>query len=199
MEKLSEKLEDVRLFAGDSEQVQAAIRMCIQLVEAHETEWEKRVAELEQRLRTVAEALRELSPGPHPGPMNAEDYVPLVGNRLTALQDWQDSFMEFSKLATPRIAELEAQNIALTCDMNAFRLRSESLQAQLAWTPVSDGLPTEPGEGETYEFTCHGHVSVLTLSGEIWEDSDGDYLDTEDDVVETYTHFRRIALPEPTT
>lgn len=60
----------------------------------------KRVAELEsilgsrvaagkrlaERLRAIAEALRELSPGPHPGPMDAEDYVPLVAKHVAELE-----------------------------------------------------------------------------------------------------------------
>ncbi len=38
------------------------------------------------RLRLLAEGLRELSPGPHGGPMNAEEYVELIGGRIAELE-----------------------------------------------------------------------------------------------------------------
>ena len=70
-------------------------------------EYQKRVAELESasesiatkiaerdennstlrgRLREVAYQLRALSPGPHTGPMDAEDYVPLIAKRVAELE-----------------------------------------------------------------------------------------------------------------
>jgi hypothetical protein len=153
-----------------------AFREAAQLAETYEAEVEKRIAELEQRLRTLAEALRELSPGPHHGPMHAEDYVPLVGNRLTALQDWQDSFLEFSKLATPRIAELERQ---------------------LAWTPVSAGLPTEPGVYEFITLTRKCALFDLDAGGQWWSHGRGEGTAPENLLDETYWQsFRRIELPE---
>jgi hypothetical protein len=39
-----------------------------------------------ERTRRIAIALRELSPGPHPGPMNAEDYLPLVSGEIDRLR-----------------------------------------------------------------------------------------------------------------
>jgi len=94
--KLSEELRKLRDVADENyssrhgasydEGRMDAFNESLDLAEAYEAETEKRIAELEQRLRTVAEALLELSPGPHPGPMNAEEYVPLIGERIAELE-----------------------------------------------------------------------------------------------------------------
>jgi uncharacterized coiled-coil protein SlyX len=200
--------------------------------------------------------------------MNAEEYLPLVGNRITALQDWQDAFMEFSKLATPRIAELEAQSaiagsriewlterervlllelqaekdgsdlrvasaekrvaeleeriVWRTSMMEQWQAQSEAqqkritelerdfdmltdslqlaeaecdrLESQLAWTPVSDGLPTDDGVYEFVDMVPGGRVRLFDLyvrRENTWKVTPSEHWD--------YTHFRRITLPEPTT
>lgn len=97
---------------------------------------------------------------------------------------------------TKRVAELEQLNAVYVADMEEMRGSLLALQSQLAWTPLAKGLPTD-GEEETYEFTGWGHVNILTLNGEIWRDSDGEFLD-EEDVTDNYKWFRRITLPEAT-
>ena len=149
---------------GHIEAVLTAAAERITHLESTNTELTKRVAELEsildsrvaagkriaERVRALAEALRELSPGPHPEPMDAEDYVPLIARQIADLQD------------------------------------------QLAWTPVSKGLPTEPG---VYVFANPGGESVVVglddagswvLRGErleLWE-------------IRYWQCFRRIELPK---
>ncbi len=106
-----------------------------------------------------------------------------------------------------RVAELEADNVilqqqnaqfgeqlqrvrdALEMANRATQLSIEEtrrLQSQLAWTPVSDGLPTEPGyylfvggvdEPLIFELSELGRVDDMPLD---W----------------THTQFRRIELPE---
>jgi hypothetical protein len=202
MEKLSEKLratleefvaqrdhantfEAPKVYWLKSGAVQAVER-CMKLAEAHEAEWEKRVAELtvelctvrgarddayaalenrnarvdelRNRLRATAEALRDISPGPHPGPMNADEYVPLITKRI------------------------------------------RDLQSQLAWTPVSDGLPTEPG---TYEFLSYAlNIHVYTLepveARYRWVLAGLDECYESGELELNYQNFRPITLPEPT-
>jgi hypothetical protein len=141
------------------------------------TSWTKRIAELQSQLA------------------NAAKYANAIGQIESALGIFGTGPLSQTLIkmreVVRRCTELEAQNVALTCDMNAFRLRCETLQYQLTWTPVSAGLPTEPG---WYEFFCCGQVCVLTLDG-VWEDSDGDELDIEEIRVD-YESFRRIELPE---
>ena len=109
-----------------------------------------------QRLREVASQLRSLSPGPHTGPMDAEDYVPLIARLI------------------------------------------ESLQSQLAWTPVSAGLPTKPG---VYEFLRSTAATVETeeFDGATWQNPlhawSRDPRTSEPRRLWDYTHYRKVELP----
>lgn len=148
-------------------------------------------ARLAARLRVIAEALRELSPGPHPGPMNAEDYVPLIAARVAELERIvTDLNPEANLLALYDMGvEAELQTEALNRELKE---QVESLQAQLAWTPVSAGLPTEPG---VYVFSNPGDEFIVAgLSGagswalrgerlELWE-------------LHYWQCYRRIELPK---
>ena len=144
----------------------------------------KRVAELEARLCFTADSLRSLSPGPHPGPMDAEDYVPLIARQIDALQSQLEA-------KDKRVAELEAELTRLQdskCALCGEELHAAldlvaDLQSQLAWTPVSAGLPTEPG---LYEFTDGTCTACYELEDGRWfGNSRGQY-----------TMFRRIELPK---
>jgi hypothetical protein len=88
-------------------------------------------------------------------------------------------------------ADLMEQEIA------ALKDRVRSLQSQLAWTPVSDGLPTEPG---TYEFLSHAlHIHVFTLEADIttypWVMIGVDERWDATEIEVGYTDYRRIELP----
>jgi hypothetical protein len=110
-----------------------------------------------------------------------------------------DSACEHNPL-TKRVAELEGS-------IRGLLACQDSLLSQLAWTPVVQGLPTEPG---VYEFVkwsneCLHSCDLLEFcpdrenEGEEW----GDMLTCEhfctDELQELeHTHFRRITLPEAT-
>ena len=107
-----------------------------------------------QRLREVASQLRSLSPGPHTGPMDAEDYVPLIARLI------------------------------------------ESLQSQLAWTPVSAGLPTEPGH-YLFEHPDPGLTLYELVESELypWRNIAGARR-RRDEMARMYERYRRIELPK---
>jgi hypothetical protein len=129
----------------------------------------KRVAELEfeLRARTMAELRKDIS----------------------VLKEHDASHV--AKLeAETRVLRAIVADISSEHDVGKLLEHIADLQSQLAWTPVAQWLPTEPGEGETYEFTDGSRVNILTLNGEIWED--------EEDVADDYKWFRRITLPEAT-
>lgn len=116
-----------------------------------------------------------------------------------------------------RIAELERQNAELTSCVTdltdstnllittsgLLRERLADLESQLAWAPVRDGLPTEPG---VYEFAAIGSDGCVdSLDAYLfepgnfrpWTDMCHCVSLTEDELGECdYTHYRRIELPE---
>lgn len=109
---------------------------------------------------------------------------------------------------TKRVAELEEQlsNLgddygALLQESNAFEVERNTLQSQLAWTPVADGLPTEPG---VYEFrnVSSPYLSPIKLcqlhADGVWEDEDEETWPLAEfwRYAAIHTHYRRIELPE---
>lgn len=97
-----------------------------------------------------------------------------------------------------RIAELEAKLQELGSQQNAILQRSRDIQSQLAWTPVSDGLPTEPG---WYVFHGKEEGTDLVYGADtgphsLWCGSTETY-DNKD--VSTFDVYRRITLPERET
>lgn len=105
---------------------------------------------------------------------------------------------------TPKyIAWLQAKSSevpGLTATLDEARGHNADLQAKLAWTPVSAGLPTEPGLYEFLYRDCHDGSSIhlYELDAEvgfcvgntghpIWFSLDSRY---------NYTHYRRIELPK---
>jgi hypothetical protein len=85
--------------------------------------------------------------------------------------------------------------------------RELGIRAQLAWTSVSEGLPTEPGSYELYDslrrFT--GWLTCFELRAETkrpWIDDEGyewTLAEFEWHARSLYTHYRRIELPEATS
>ncbi len=70
-----------------------------------------------------------------------------------------------------RVVELEAQSDRTDAEICKLDARIADLQSQLAWTPVSAGLPTEPG---WYEFSpsgdggCRTTLLAFEFTGEHW-------------------------------
>lgn len=105
---------------------------------------------------------------------------------------------------TKRVAELEEIADGRAQLIDDQRETIESIQSQLAWTPVSEGLPTEPGGYEFYDslrrfagwLTCFELRQKLTWP---WIDDEGDEWNQPEfaaHVRSMYTHFRRIELPK---
>ncbi len=69
------------------------------------------------------------------------------------------------------------------------------LQSQLAWTPVSDGLPTEPG---LYLFNNRGSVSLFTVGddGTFLQHLDEDNEQWDAAPMSYWREYRRIELPK---
>lgn len=111
-------------------------------IEATNAELRQRVAELEARLRFTAESLRSLSPGPHPGPMNAEEYILPIAKRVAELEE--------NAILDLQLIEDQRKEIA-------------DLEAQLAWTPVSAGLPTADGGTNLRLVACDGKGGAMLL------------------------------------
>lgn len=70
--------------------------------------------EARERLRTLAVALRDLSPGPHPGPMDAEEYLPLVREELLRLAERGGDAMDECERLRAEAERLTASLGALT-------------------------------------------------------------------------------------
>lgn len=97
-----------------------------------------------------------------------------------------------------RVAELvddiEAENAALT-------KRVAELESQLAWTPVSDGLPTEPGvyafgDPDSDDKSAIVFWSLSHIGGtHRWWFGECGYVSPTDRHHDV-THFRRIELPK---
>lgn len=106
---------------------------------------------------------------------------------------------------TKRVAELEEQlsNLgddygALLQESNTFEVERKALQSQLTWTPVSAGLPTEPG---LYEFTdgTPDDTKTYTREHSRWYGHGVSFDQTPLAKARwAYTHYRRIELPEAT-
>lgn len=104
-----------------------------------------------------------------------------------------------------RRAELYTSNetvLRQMCEDLQWHIRN--LQSQLAWTPVSAGLPTEEGP---YEFTHVSDDSAIIHDFELWlynphEDEFESVTSTDvyvrDEFLDNnyYTHYRRIELPK---
>lgn len=98
---------------------------------------------------------------------------------------------ENARLAA-RVTELETltadcHDVMVACKRRESELREQvaDLQSQLAWTPVSAGLPTEPGMYEFYDATGRYMIGIYELTpGVRWY------------TAKVYTHYRRIEIPE---
>jgi hypothetical protein len=187
MEKLSKKLmqmkrenwtDAARSAMGSDVWHKAATRaiafgVAAQLAEAYEAEVGKRIAELE--------AMKEMP-----------------GRELwSAAEEHHAARLELEK----RVSELERWNGIWQLAVEFAESNMKHLQSQLAWTPVSDGLPTEPG---WYEVASESRKAVDVFQvrggGDVglwWWLRDVQY----ESPLERYpsaTHFRRIALQEQT-
>jgi len=96
-----------------------------------------------------------------------------------------------------RVRSLQSQLAELRWDANELDRERLSLQSQLAWTPVSDGLPTEPG---AYEFLHGTYIEMYKLSELAmafkWISRSGACFDSGGMFDLGHTHYRRIELPE---
>jgi uncharacterized protein YceH (UPF0502 family) len=111
---------------------------------------------------------------------------------------WSDARCVLEK----RVAELEAQVLMLDkhvehwaeratvadLKLTQSERRATDLQSQLAWTPVAQGLPTEPGH---YLFASHGaavHAALVETGS--WFTPDGEPHEPR-----AWAHYRKIELP----
>lgn len=108
------------------------------------------VAGLRVRLRNIAEDLRDLSPGPHPGPMNTEDYLPLIRGRMAALDG--TLFDLASAVLVFRIG-VDKQDPELERRLQAQLDRAKSLT-------MKDG---RPAQSEPERNQCDGCARQLLL------------------------------------
>ncbi len=103
-----------------------------------------------------------------------------------------------------RIAELEnlaarrlVQINTAVADCAVRDSKIKDLQSQLAWTPVSAGLPTEPGVYEFVTLTRKCALFNLDVDGQWWTHARGDGTAPENLLDDTYWRaYRRIELPE---
>lgn len=101
-----------------------------------------------------------------------------------------------SQLATKdkRVAELEAKQCAHEAELAVAHEFIADLQSQLAWAPVSAGLPTEPG----YYLFGNDEPNLMlyrrtTHAEWAWESVSGAKF-TSERMCETYECYRRIEL-----
>lgn len=150
-----------------------------------------------------------------PAPHESADWTNTMHSCKLKLERAEKRTAELEKLVSDchdvmatqkkRVEELERWNGIWQLAAEFAESNMKHLQSQLAWTPVGDGLPTEPG---VYEFSTHKWM--LTRSWKL--DEDGDWLDAvsvgemlnNESIFDTplalceYTHYRRIELPEAT-
>lgn len=105
-----------------------------------------------------------------------------------------------------RVAELEAKTQMLDAHVEHWVAKALLLESQLAWTPVSAGLPAEPGwyVFSSHEEACDDGPLLFRFKGMGWrlqcgiEDVDGarveDPWTTES--MHALKSYRRIELPE---
>jgi hypothetical protein len=149
--------------------------------------------------------LRDLSAAQEPCEPLTHDF-----GKKTAFEEAALLAEDYEAEQEKRIAELERQNAELTSCVTdltdstnllittsgLLRERITDLQSQLAWTPVSAGLPTKHG---FYELRGPvGSPQLLHVWGyhpRGWNASNGDFYSSPLEAC-AYTHFRRIELPE---
>lgn len=156
------------------------------LAEAYEAEVEKRIAELTLERDALRDSIQQPATCDMRKPyeeLNA-DYIVMCERARQAVRR--------AEVAERRIAELETEARKTNAALEDAAIRIIELQSQLAWTPVSAGLPTEPG---VYEFLwLHKHPTIgcwrLIVDG--WVTRDG----KPPTYAIPYTHYRRIELPE---
>lgn len=131
-----------------------------------------------------------------------------LGAELEQNLAWRDTALNQCQAQnaalTKRVAELEAKQCAHEAELAVAHEFIADLQSQLAWTPVSAGLPTEPGWYVFYDslrrFT--GWLSCFELRRKDkwpWMDDEGDEWNQPEFEAHTtslYTHYRRIDLPK---
>lgn len=124
------------------------------------------------------------------------------------IEDAPDAFAEHDATCernplVMRVREVEAWKAAyLEWQETAAKL-IESLQSQLAWTPVAQGLPTEPGCYEFLRDTDTVEIDALDIwrldtelqSCTEWYWKDHDWFPSPLSA-RAYNWFRRIELPE---
>lgn len=93
------------------------------------------------------------------------------------------------------LIELKSANDERLCkEVALLRQQVGDLQSQLAWTPVSAGLPTEPG---LYVFTCRGDEKLYTITeGKFLEHTDNGTDPWDASAMRYWTNYRRIELPK---
>lgn len=120
-------------------------------------------------------------------------------SELTPSQSGHAGMLVAALLAEAYEAEQEKRIAELQDALVECGKKIGGLESQLAWTPVSAGLPTEHGD---YEFTYCDSEQVsrldlvrlgyegfeLVLSGDAFVSEE--LLDNVD-----YTHYRKVALP----
>lgn len=187
MEKLSEQLRKLEDEAGlrsrDNEYYRGkenAYDLAADLAEAYEAEVEKRIAELTSERNALRASIRQ--------PATCEVRKPYEELHADYL-----IICERVRVEVKRAEKAEHEE--------------KKLQSQLAWTPVSDGLPTEEEEtvlvrqsrmgGHIYGLLWFNGTSLLALTEEqpcgLYE------YGSSGEVIRDWDEFRRITLPERET
>lgn len=112
-----------------------------------------------------------------------------IGRLAKRVPELERCMQEVGLLAFMRDATPGDITAHMTRVMDSYVQRIADLQSQLAWTPVSAGLPTEPGH---YEFVSNGVVLHVGLADNgSWFSPDGIWIEPS-----ICSHYRRIELPK---
>ncbi|MBK9949887.1 MAG: hypothetical protein IPP12_22395 [Nitrospira sp.] len=164
-------------------------------LEAKNEALQKRVAELERCMKEVGllAFMRDAAPGDITEHMNR-----VMGSYTQRLAAYQTRVAELESKFRDSV-NTSAKHRQVHLDMiKAYRDQIASLQSQIAWTPVSKGLPTKPG---VYEFLRSTAATVETeeFDGATWQNPlhawSRDPRTSEPRRLWDYTHYRKVELP----
>lgn len=157
-----------------------------------EESWEEKTERLEREYQARIDRLREEL-------REARDISGVVATNVREIGEGAMAQLKSDNAAlAKRVAELDAMNATLAAKLSGLELRLtrrvSELKSQLAWTPVSAGLPTEPG---FYVFdNGRGDPDPFWLCDDgSWSQRDDEYIDPAY-LEEACPRYRRVELPK---
>ncbi len=139
----------------------------------------------------LSERLRDLSAAQEPCDPHTHDF-----GKKAAFEEAAQLAKAYEAEVEKRVAELELDVALMKDNLELSRKVIDNLKSQLAWTPVSAGLPMEPGY---YLFTNDEHSVMFYRRGThpkwTWESVSGAKFQDER-MRGAWDSFRRIELPE---